>query len=147
MYGVNTLTSYSMAAENVADRAAAYSMPGEVADGNNLFTVYETAGKAVNRARRGEGPSLIEFQTYRWRGHFEGGGIPDLRPRDEIEEWKKKCPVAFMEHRLFEMGLMDTDELKALDEEIMSQVQEAVEFAKQSPNPDPEDALDDIFSE
>jgi TPP-dependent pyruvate/acetoin dehydrogenase alpha subunit len=147
MYGVNTLTSYSMAAENVADRAAAYSMPGEVADGNNLFTVYETAGKAVKRARRGEGPSLIEFQTYRWRGHFEGGGIPDLRPRDEIEEWKKKCPIAFMEKRLFEMGLMDTDELKALDEGIMSQVQEAVEFAKQSPNPDPEDALDDIFSE
>jgi TPP-dependent pyruvate/acetoin dehydrogenase alpha subunit len=147
MYGVNTLTSYSMAAENVADRAVAYSMPGEVADGNNLFTVYETAEKAVNRARKGEGPSLIEFQTYRWRSHFEGGGMPDLRPGDEIEEWKKKCPVAFMERQLFEMGLMHTDELKALDKEIMSQVQAAVEFAKQSPNPRPEDALEDIFSE
>jgi TPP-dependent pyruvate/acetoin dehydrogenase alpha subunit len=147
MYGVNTLTSYSMAAENVADRAVAYSMPGEVADGNNLFTVYETAEKAVNRARKGEGPSLIEFQTYRWRSHFEGGGMPDLRPVNEIEEWKKKCPVAFMERQLFEMGLMHTDELKALDKEIMSQVQAAVEFAKQSPNPRPEDALEDIFSE
>ncbi len=147
MYGVNTLTSYSMAAENVADRAAAYSMPGEVADGNNLFTVYETAEKAVKRARKGQGPSLIEFQTYRWRGHFEGDGMPDLRPGDEVEEWKKKCPVAFMERKLLEMGLMDTDEMKALDEEIMSQVQEAVEFAQQSPDPRPEDALEDIFSE
>ena len=147
MYGVNTLTSYSMAAENVADRAVAYSMPGVVADGNNLFTVYETAEKAVNRARRGEGPSLIEFRTYRWRAHFEGGGMPDLRPGDELEEWKKKCPVAFMERQLFEMGLMDSDELKALDAEIMSKVQEAVEFARQSPEPSPEDALEDIFSE
>jgi len=147
MYGVNTPTSYSMAAENVADRAAAYSMPGEIADGNNLTTVYETAKKAVNRARTGAGPSLIEFQTYRWRGHFEGDGIPDLRPEDELEKWKKKCPVEFMEGQLIEMGLMDPNELKALDAEIKSQVQDAVDFARQSPNPDPEDALEDIFSE
>ena len=136
-----------MAAENVADRAAAYSMHGEVVDGNSLFTVYETAEKAVNRARKGEGPSLIEFQTYRWRGHFEGDGMPDLRPVDEVEEWKTKCPVAFMERQLLEMGVIDMDELKTLDAEIMSRVQEAVEFAEQSPNPNPEDAMEDIFSE
>lgn len=147
MYGVNTPTSYSMAAENVADRAAAYSMPGMIANGNDLVAVYETAEKAVNRARKGEGPSLIEFKTYRWRGHFEGGGMPDLRPEDELEEWKKKCPVAFMEQRLLETELMDADDLRALDKEIMSLVQDAVEFARQSPDPDPEDALDDIFSE
>ena len=146
MYGVNTPTSYSMAAENVADRAEAYSMPGAVADGNNLFTVYETAGKAVDRARKGEGPSLIEFRTYRWRAHFEGGGMPDLRPGDELEEWKKKCPLVFMEQQLLEMGLMDSEQLKTLDAEIMAKVQNAVEFAMQSPDPDPEDALKDIFS-
>ena len=147
MYGVNTPTSYSMAAENVADRASAYSMPGEVADGNNLFTVYETAERAVKRARAGEGPSLIEFRTYRWRAHFEGGGMPDLRPVDELEEWKKKCPVAFMERHLLESGIMSGEELKDLNAEIMSLVQEAVEFAQQSPDPDPEDALEDIFAE
>lgn len=146
MYGVNTPTSYSMAAEDVADRAAAYSMPGVVADGNNLITVYETAEKAVNRARKGEGPSLIEFRTYRWRAHFEGGGMPDLRPGDELEEWKVKCPVAFMERQLIETGIMDSEQIKALDAEIMSQVQDAVEFAIQSPDPKPEDALEDIFS-
>jgi TPP-dependent pyruvate/acetoin dehydrogenase alpha subunit len=147
LYGVNTPTSYSMAAENVADRAAAYSMPGVVADGNNLYAVYETAGKAVSRARKGEGPSLIEFRTYRWRAHFEGGGMPDLRPDFELEEWKKKCPVSFMANRLLESGIMDNDQLNDLDAEIMLLVQDAVEFALQSPNPDPEDALEDIFSE
>ena len=147
MYGVNTPTSYSMAAENVADRAAAYSMPGVTADGNDIFKVYETAREAVRRARAGEGPSLIEFKTYRWRAHFEGGGMPDLRPKDELEEWKKKCPVAFMERQLINMGIMTPDELKQLDSEIMSHVQEAVDFAVQSPEPAPEDAMEDIFSE
>jgi TPP-dependent pyruvate/acetoin dehydrogenase alpha subunit len=87
-YGVNTATSYSMAAEHVADRAAAYSMPGIAADGNNIATVYETTEQAVKRARAGAGPSLIEFKTYRWRNHFEGYGLPDLRPKEELEAWK-----------------------------------------------------------
>ncbi len=146
MYGVNTLTSYSMAAQNIADRAVAYSMPGVVADGNNVVTVYETAEKAVNRARAGEGPSLLEFKTYRWRGHFEGDGMPDLRPREEIEEWKKKCPVAFTERLMIERGIVDRDAIESMNREIMSQVQKAVDFAIESPFPDPEEALDDIFS-
>ncbi len=147
MYGVNTPASRSMAAENVADIAASYSMPGAVADGNDLFEVYETAERAVNRARSGEGPSLVEFKTYRWRAHFEGGGMPDLRPEDELKEWKMKCPVVYMQNQLLNSGIMNTDELKELDMEILSLVQEAVEFAKQSPDPDPEDAFENIFSE
>ena len=146
MYGVNTATSYSMAAENVADRAVAYSMPGTVADGNNVFTVHEIAEKAVNRARAGEGPSLIEFKTYRWRGHFESNFLPDLRPREELEEWRKRCPVVFMERQLIKMGIMDNEELETMNAEIMRQVQEAVEYAMESPLPDPEDALEDVFS-
>lgn len=146
MYGVNTATSYSMAAENVADRAVAYSMPGITADGNDVITVYETAEKAVNRARAGKGPCLLEFKTYRWRGHFESNFLPDLRPREELDAWKKKCPVAFMGRRLLEMGIMDRNEQEIMNDEIMAQVQEAVEFAMGSPLPDPEDALDDVFS-
>jgi TPP-dependent pyruvate/acetoin dehydrogenase alpha subunit len=146
-YGVNTATSYSMAAENVADRAVAYSMPGVVADGNDLVTVYETAEKAVKRARTGEGPTLVEFKTYRWRGHFEGDGLPDLRPKAEIEAWKKKCPVAFTKKYLLENGIADEQELEAMNDDIMAQVQAAVDFAVESPLPNPEDALEDIFSE
>lgn len=146
LYGVNTATRYSMAAEHVADRAVAYSMPGITADGNDLFTVYKTAEKAVNRARAGKGPSLLEFNTYRWRGHFEGDGLPDLRPREELDAWKKKCPVALMEHRLMDMGIADTQALNAINTDVMSQVQAAVDFAVNSPLPDPEDALEDIYS-
>jgi TPP-dependent pyruvate/acetoin dehydrogenase alpha subunit len=146
LYGVNTATSYSMAAEHVADRAAAYSMPGAVADGNNVVTVYETAEQAVKRARAGDGPSLIEFKTYRWRNHFEGYGLPDLRPKEELEEWKKRCPVAFTEGQLLDKGICDHEELQAMDAAIIAQVQEAVEFAITSPLPDPEDALENIFS-
>ena len=74
----------------------------------------------MDRARAGEGPSLIEFKTYRWRGHFEGGGMPDLRPRDELEEWKKKCPVAFIERLLLEKGILDNPEMMAIDNEIIA---------------------------
>ena len=73
--------------------------------------------------------------------------MPDLRPRDELEEWKKKCPVAFMEQQLISMNIMNHDEIKALDTEIKSLVQDAVDFAMQSPEPAPEDAMADIFSE
>lgn len=146
MYGVNTPTSYSMAAEHVADRAAAYSMPGVVADGNDLFTVYETAKKGVERARAGDGPTLIEFETYRWRNHFEGDGLPDLRPKEELAQWQEKCPVAFVERHLLESGLADRDALDAINAEVLSQVQAAVDFAIESPLPDPEDALEDVFS-
>jgi len=117
-----------------------------VADGNDLVAVYETAEKAVHRARTGEGPSLIEFRTYRWRAHFEGGGIPDLRPKEELEDWKKKCPVAYMERQLIEKGIIDSAGLGAMNDEIMTQIQDAVDFAEASPLPDPEDALEDIFS-
>ena len=147
MYGVNTPTSYSMAAESVAGRAAAYSMSGMIADGNDPVAVCETAGKAVSRARRGEGPTLLEFLTYRWRPHFEGGGVPDLRRAEELTEWKKRCPVACMEKQLLESGVMSKSELMALDAGIMTRVQDAVDFAVHSPQPDPEDALEDIFSE
>ena len=146
LYGVNTATSYSMAAEHVADRAAAYAMPGLIADGNDLFTVYDTAKKGVERARAGEGPTLIEFKTYRWRNHFEGPGLPDLRPTEELKAWQQRCPVAFLERHILESGIADKDALDAINTDVLSQIQAAVDFAVESPLPDPEDALADVFS-
>ena len=146
MYGVNTATSYSMAAEHVADRAAAYAMPGLIADGNNLFAVYKTAKKGIERARAGEGPTLIEFETYRWRNHFEGPGLPDLRPKEELKAWQQRCPVAFLERHVLEAGIADRDALEAINADVLSQIQAAVDFAVESPLPDPEDALEDVFS-
>ena len=146
-YGVNTPTSYSMAAQNVADCAVAYSMPGETADGNDLFSVYETAQKAVNRARSGEGPSLLEFKTYRWRAHFEGGGVPDLRDEEEKAEWQRRCPLLYFERKLDEMGVLDDHKRQVVNAEIMAATQAAVQFSVDSPEPVPEDALTDIYSE
>ena len=146
MYGVNTAASYSMPVENIADRASAYAMPGIVVDGNDVISVHEAAEKAVARARTGSGPTLIECKTYRWRPHFESDFLPDLRPLEEIEEWKKKCPLSIFQSKLTGMGVLYADEMEGMNARIMERIQEAVEYAMESPLPDPEDALEDLFS-
>ena len=124
----------------------AYAIPGVVVDGNDVTAVHDAAETAVARARAGKGPLLLECKTYRWRAHFESDYLPDLRPLEEIEEWKKRCPVAFMEKYLLDRGIIDTEELNTMNNEILAQVQDAVDYALQSPDPEPEDALEDIFS-
>jgi pyruvate dehydrogenase E1 component alpha subunit len=146
MYGVNMPVSEAIPVEHIAQRAAAYAMPGTVVDGNDLVAVYEATEKAVAGARSGEGPRLLEFKTYRWRAHFEGGAIPDLRPLEEIEAWKKKCPLASLEQKLLEAGILGRRDLETINDQVMSEVEEAVKYAAESPLPAPEDALEDVFS-
>ncbi len=145
-YGVNTPVRDAMAIEHIAERAAAYAMPGTVVDGNDLHAVVEATGQALARARSGQGPSLIEFKTYRWRGHFESNALPDLRPREEIEAWKEKCPIAALERRLAREGILSREEMAALDARVRSRVEDAVAFALASPLPEPADALEDVYS-
>jgi pyruvate dehydrogenase E1 component alpha subunit len=146
LYGVNTPVEYAIPVANIADRAAAYAMPGIVVDGNDVVAVYEATQKVVATARAGDGPSFLECKTYRWRPHFESDAIPDLRPPEEIEAWKGKCPIASLERRLLEAGVLTTQELPAIDAQVMSQIEDAVSYASQSPLPDPEDALENVFS-
>lgn len=146
LYGVNTAVRDIMAVKNIAERGAAYAMPGVVVDGNDLVSVFEAANQAVERARTGEGPSLLEFKTYRWRGHFELKDIPDLRPQKEVEDWKKKCPIAKVEQRLTKMGVLDRKGFEAINDQVVSLVTAAVQYAVESPFPEPEDVLEDIFS-
>ena len=145
-YGVNTPVREAMAIEHIAERAAAYAMPGTVVDGNELQAVLDATGAAVARARSGEGPSLLEFKTYRWRGHFESNALPDLRPREEIEAWKEKCPIAALERRLAREGILSREEMAGLDARVRSRVEGAVAFAIASPLPEPADALEDVYS-
>jgi len=135
-----------MPVEHIAERAAAYAIPGTVVDGNDLAAVVEATGVAVARARSGKGPSLIEFKTYRWRGHFESETLPDLRPREEIEAWKERCPIAALERRLEREGMLGRGEMAKLDEQVRSRIEDAVTFALASPLPEPADALDDVYS-
>ena len=145
-YGVNMPVREAMAVRHIADRAAAYAMPGAVVDGNDLHAVHEATEIAVARARSGEGPSLLEFKTYRWRGHFEASTIMDLRPKEEIQAWKEKCPIANLERRLLHEAVLSREELAAIDAQVASGIEDSVRFALDSPLPDPSDALEDVYS-
>lgn len=145
-YGVNTHMQYAIAGADISARAAAYAMYVKTVNGNDVVAVYEAAQEAVSRARAGGGPCFLEFQTYRWHSHFESTAIPDLRPREEIEAWKKKCPVASLEERLLQSGILTGQEVEAINNQVMSRIEDAVRFALESPFPEPEDALENIFS-
>jgi pyruvate dehydrogenase E1 component alpha subunit len=145
LYGVGTRQTEVRKVEDIAERAGAYGMPGVVVDGNDIEAVYSAAVEAVNRARAGGGPTLIECKTYRWAAHFEGE--PDTyRPPEEVEAWKRRDPLANYKTKLLERGLFSAAEIDALEAQAAAELEEAVAFARQSPFPDPETALDDLWS-
>ena len=107
---------------------------------------YQAAKEAVERAREGKGPTFLECKTYRWRSHYEGHPV-DLRPSDEIEAWKKKCPLLTVERRLLEEGIMTQQDLDEVHRQVQVQIEDAVNFALESPFPDPVDALEGVYSD
>jgi pyruvate dehydrogenase E1 component alpha subunit len=146
MYGVNTPATYAIAGGDIPRRAAAYNLPVKSVDGNDVTAVYETAKDVVAVVRSGGGPYFVEFKTYRWYPHFEADTIPDLRPVEEIEAWKKKCPVVRMQKELLKAGILTERKLKEIESEVMAMIEEAVTYAVESPLPAPEDALEGIYS-
>ncbi len=146
-YGVNTPVKYATGLDHVSERVTGgYGIPGVVVDGNDVVAVYEATKKAVDGVRAGGGPVFLEFITYRWRGHFEAPGMPDLRPVEELEAWKNKCPVAGFERRLLDEGIATQETLDEINTQVMQQIGDAVKYALESPLPAPEDALEDVFS-
>jgi 2-oxoisovalerate dehydrogenase E1 component len=131
---------------NVADRAAAYGMPGIAVDGNDVLAVYEAAGEAVARARSGGGPTLIEGKTYRTRPHAEGMRDGGYRTQAEIEAWKARDPLKIYQEWLLAEEIVNVEEFEAIEGQVKATVEEAFEFSKNSPWPDPETVLDHIFS-
>ena len=146
MYAANTAAAATHALSDVAARAAGYGIPGVVVDGNDIFAVYQAANRAVDRARSGDGPSLIECKTYRWRAHTERRGMADIRDPAEVEAWKGKDPIAALERQLREQGYLDDAELQTMERDIMGAIEAAVAFAEASPFPLPEQATDDVFA-
>jgi pyruvate dehydrogenase E1 component alpha subunit len=144
LWGVNTPAADSVSVKDVAERAAAYGVPGVVVDGNDVHAVYEAAEAAAKRARAGEGPTLMECKTYRWRGHTEIKQMPDRRPPEEVEAWKQKDPIARLVRGLTAQGLLAAEGWQRMDDEILHAIEEAVTFARESPLPDPESALEDV---
>jgi pyruvate dehydrogenase E1 component alpha subunit len=129
----------------VADRAAGYNIPGRTVEGNDLITVYEAAHDAIAHARSGRGPILLECLTYRWRQHCELDERFIYRNEREVEEWKKKCPIARFKQRLLDQGIFTEETAEAIDVRVQDEMDAAVEFARQSPFPELREALDDIY--
>ena len=145
LWAVSVPTSCSLAISNIADRAIGYGIPGIVVDGMDVMAVYEAAGEAVARARRGEGPSLIEAKTYRFRGHFEGDS-GTYRPKEEIEEWLKRDPLKSFKEKLLEMKLLTEKKADEIDQEMLAEIDQAVKFAQESPFPEPEETLENVYT-
>jgi pyruvate dehydrogenase E1 component alpha subunit len=144
LYAVGTRQSKVRKIEDIADRAPSYSMPGVVVDGNDVVAVYEVAKEAVERARAGEGPTLVECKTYRWRTHFEGE--PDTyRPPEEVAAWRAREPIAPFRKMLIDQKIFKQKDLDLIDEAVIDDLDQAVEFARNSPLPRPEDALQDLW--
>jgi len=133
-------------AENLADKAAGYGMPGVVVDGNDLLAVYHVAREAIARARSGGGPTLLECKTYRWYGHSEIDPAK-YRPKEQVEEWKKRCPLTRFEKYLREEKILTDSQQQKIEAEVKAEIDDAVAFAESSPFPDPGELHDHIYPE
>ena len=145
MYAESTSISYACNIANLAARAGAYGIPGKTVDGNDVLAVYEAVGEGIARARRGEGPTLIECKTYRHRGHFEGD-MQTYKSKEEVEEWKKKDPIPGFKKKLVETGVLTEKEAAEIDREMLEEMDKAVKFAEESPFPALEETLEDVYA-
>ncbi len=145
-WAAQTSAAATHAMTDVAGRAAGYGIPGVMVDGNDVFAVHQAASAAVARARAGDGPTLIECKTYRWRAHTERKGQIDPRDRAEVEAWMRQDPIALLERQLRGQGELDDAGLRAMEGEITGALEAAVAFAEASPHPTPEQATDDVFA-
>jgi pyruvate dehydrogenase E1 component alpha subunit len=135
-----------MLIEQVSERAAGYGIPGVSVDGNDVIAVHEAARNAVNRARAGEGPTLFEAVTYRWRGHYEGDPQP-YRTDDEVAHWRERDPIKRFKEQLLEVGVLAGNDADAVRTEIKAAIDDAVEFAESSETPEPGAALTDVYTD
>jgi len=147
LYGISVSQKQHQAIKDISIRSVAYSMPGITINGNDVLAVYQTSGEAIQRARAGEGPTLVECKTYRWRGHYEGDPNQGRRYRtlEEIQAWIKKCPIKRFEEKLVKEKVLNKNKMMHIRNEVEGRIEEAVTFANQSPFPDPQDIYEDVY--
>jgi TPP-dependent pyruvate/acetoin dehydrogenase alpha subunit len=146
LYGASTPFKTVFKIENIAQRAGAYGMPGIVVDGNDVLAVYQVAKEAVDRARSGNGPTLIECMTYRLCGHSRSDPRT-YRTREEEDVWKLKDPLPNFRQYLLSNHYANEDQIKVIEQEVERSIQDAIEYAEASPVPRPEDVYTDVFKE
>jgi len=146
-FGEFTRREQTMAITDVIDRAAGYGMPGVIADGMDVVAIYEATSEAVARARRGDGPSMIEAKTYRFYNHH---GVQNLglkyRTDDEVAVWKERDPIFSFEERLIELGTVDAEQIEHVWSDLRDDIAEAIQFAEDSPFPEADQLLVDVYS-
>jgi 2-oxoisovalerate dehydrogenase E1 component len=143
-----TETPFERATKNVevATRGVAYAIPGVALDGNDVLAVHAAAGAAVDRARSGSGPSLLECKTYRPGGHFEGDPGTGYRPKEEIAEWKKRDPLDKLRADATAGSIVSVPEFEAIDREVEAEVTAAYEFARTSPEADAATVAEHVYA-
>lgn len=144
-YGMSMHFRRVMNVERVAIRAAAYGIPGQTVDGNDVLSVYGAVKEAVERARAGMGPSLVENLTYRWRGHSKSDRNL-YRTQEEIEQWKQRCPILRFKRLLVESGVMTEEEVEMIDRTAKATVEQATEKALKMPEPSPEHLEEEVYA-
>ncbi|WP_254768162.1 thiamine pyrophosphate-dependent dehydrogenase E1 component subunit alpha [Salinilacihabitans rarus] len=131
--------------EDLSETAEAYDIPGFTVDGMDITAVYEAVGEARERAADGDGPTLIEANTYRFRGHFEGDQEP-YRDDEEVDRWRDRGPIETFEQRLLDAGVLTEDEIEEIHEEARAEIEAAIEFVDEATDPDPSEAYEDMYA-
>jgi acetoin:2,6-dichlorophenolindophenol oxidoreductase subunit alpha len=145
-YAVNSPAEYSLAAGDIVRMPEAYHIPTNAVDGNDVEAVYAAAGEAVAALRGGQGPHFLECRTYRWHKHFLSDHLEDWRPEEELVAWKKRCPVLAFEVKGLADCTLTAADVERIDAEVMAEVEDAHRYALDSPYPQPQDALEDVYS-
>jgi len=143
-FAESTPFGYHCAAKNISDRAVAYDMPGITVDGSDFFSVYEAAEQAIGRARRGDGPSLIECLGFRYYGHFIGDPMIYVTEEDQQRN-RARDPIETFKKRVLEHELLSEEEMSEIDGKLVADIEEAVEFGRESPLPDIKEVLTDVY--
>ena len=144
-YAESTPSTYHCSVENIADRAAAYNMPGVTVDGNDIFAVHEAAGEAIARARGGQGPTLLECKTYRFNGHFEGDAQTYKVPEENEKYRTTLDPIKLFRENVLARNAVAENELQVVDERVQSAIDAAVAFAEDSPFPQAQETFTDVY--
>ncbi len=150
-FAVTTSYKDSVSVDHISDRASAYGMPGVLVDGQDALAMYEATSEAVDRARSGEGPTLIEGLTYRYEDHSLGLASvrrdQSYRSDEEVEKWKKRDPIEVLKSNMINQDIITQKEFDQIQEEEKIGVEKAVDFARKSPFPEPEELYDDLFTD
>ncbi len=144
-YAMSMAVKRAFNVERISDRACAYNIPGESVDGNDFFAVYEAVSRAAARARAGEGPTLIEAVTYRWKGHSRSDREA-YRTRDEVKEWRQRDPIPRFTDVVKAAGMITEEQLDQLRANAATAIEEALAFAESSPEPDVIDIMDGLYA-